>query len=172
MPTLGRARTAQPQPVAQADDDRTDALWAEMQATLAEVEISALSSTHVFGAAHNAALEELREAQIGLAVAWGRGEADEEGEVESEDGLNRPKGNEAGKERGDRRAEDDGQEGDIEEARRRREANERFFRKVGEGVVDVVGKLEGVANAMAKVERESREIWSGGDGIDSASVAS
>ena len=143
-----------------------------MQATLAEVEISALSSTHLFGTAHSAALEELREAQIGLAVAWGRGEADEEGEVEKDGELNREKAKEAGKEKGDEGAEDDGQEGDIEEARRRREANERFFKKVGEGVVDVVGKLEGVAKAMAKVERESREIWAGGDGVESASAAS
>ena len=143
-----------------------------MQATLAEVEISALSGTHVFGAAHSAALEELREAQIGLAVAWGRGEADE-GEVEEKkEGLKRGKLKEGERERMEASVEDDGQEGDIEEARRRRDANERFFKKVGEGVVDVVGKLEGVAKAMAKVERESREIWSGGDGLESTSVTS
>ena len=143
-----------------------------MQATLAEVEISALSSTHVFGAAHSAALEELREAQIGLAVAWGRGEADEEVEVVKEDAA---RGGAKGKEDAAKEKEgagEDGQEGDIQEARRRREANERFFKKVGEGVVDVVGKLEGVAKAMAKVERESREIWSSGDGVESASVTS
>lgn len=35
----------------------------------------------------------------------------------------------------------------------------------------MVGKLEGVAQAMAKVERESREIWSGSDSVDSGSVA-
>lgn len=143
-----------------------------MQATLAEVEISALSSTHVFGAAHNAALEELREAQIGLAVAWGRGEADQEGEVEKNNDLIGEKTKEGAKERNSMGPEDEGQEGDIEEARRRREANERFFRKVGEGVKDVVGKLEGVAKAMANVERESREIWSGGDGIETSTVTS
>ncbi len=138
-----------------------------MQATLAEVELSAFSSTHVFGDVHNAALEELREAQIALAQAWGRSEADEEGGVEGEkdEGGKKEDGKAEGK-------EDEGDEGDIVEARRRREANERFFKKVGEGVVDVVGKLEGVAQAMAKVEKESREIWSESDSVESASVAS
>ena len=141
-----------------------------MQLTLEEVELSALGSTHVFGNAHNAALEELREAQIGLARAWGRGEADEdfeavEGVVGSDDEA---------KEKGDGRKEegDAEDEGDIREARRRREANERFFKKVGEGVVDVVGKLEGVATAMAKVEKESREIWDERESIDESSVTS
>ena len=152
-----------------------------MQATLAEVEISALSGTHVFGAAHSAALEELREAQIALAVAWGRGEADED---EDGDGILRPSGKSqtegskgagsagAAKAPGGSVSEEVDDEADIKEARRRREANERFFRRVGEGVVDVVGKLEGVAEAMAKVEKESREIWKGSDSIDSGSVTS
>jgi len=148
-----------------------------MQATLAEVELSAFSSTHVFGDVHNAALEELREAQIALAQAWGRGEADEEGGVEGkkDEGGKKEDGKAEGKEdegKEDEGKEDEGDEGDIVEARRRREANERFFKKVGEGVVDVVGKLEGVAQAMAKVEKESREIWSGSDSVESASVAS
>ena len=60
------------------------------------------------------------------------------------------------------------EEGDIAEARRRREANDKFFKRVGEDVVDVVGKLEGVAQAMAKVERESREVWNETDSVDSA----
>jgi len=139
-----------------------------MQATLAEVELSAFSSTHVFGSAHSAALEELREAQIALAKAWGRGEAEEEEEAEKMDAEKGP-GKEEGKKDGDVEGEEE--ESDIIEARRRREANERFFSRVGEGVVDVVGKLEGVAQAMAKVERESREIWSGSDSVDSGSVA-
>lgn len=136
-----------------------------MQATLAEVELSAFSSTHVFGSAHSAALDELRKAQIELAKAWGRGEADEEEETEkikvkSEDG----------KEEGEKDGRTDGEseeEGNIAEARRRREANVKYFSRVGEGVADVVGKLEEVAQAMAKVEKESREIWSGSDSIDS-----
>lgn len=139
-----------------------------MQATLAEVELSAFSSTHVFGSAHSAALDELRKAQIELAKAWGRGEADEEEETEkikvkSEDGK--------------KEVEKDGttdgegeEEGNIAEARRRREANVKYFSRVGEGVADVVGKLEEVAQAMARVEKESREIWSGSDSIDSGAT--
>lgn len=139
-----------------------------MQATLAEVELSAFSSTHVFGTAHSAALEELREAQIELAKAWGRGEADKE-EPEEENKAKSAKAKEEGKKDGDA-GDDSEEEGDIIEARRRREANEKFFRRVGEGVLDVVGKLEGVAEAMSKVERESREIWSGSDSVESGSV--
>ena len=164
---LGRARPQPPQP-SQTEGDRTDALWAEMQATLAEVELSAFSSTHVFGSAHSAALDELREAQIALAKAWGRGEADEEEEAETVK-VKSEKGKEDGKKDG-RTDEDSEEVGDIAEARSRREANKRFFDRVGEGVVDVVGKLEGVAQAMAKVEKESREIWSGSDSVDSGST--
>lgn len=141
-----------------------------MQATLAEVELSAFSSTHVFGSAHSAALDELREAQIALAKAWGRGEADEEEEEAEMVKVKSEKGKEDGKKDG-KTDGDSEEEGDIAEARRRREANEKFFTRVGEGVVDVVGKLKGVAQAMAKVEKESREVWSGSDSVDSGSVS-
>jgi len=62
-----------------------------------------------------------------------------------------------------------GGEDDVETARMRREANDRYFERIREGVRDVVGRLEGVAEAMGKVERESREIWSDSDseGLDS-----
>lgn len=163
--SLGRARPQQPQP-SQTEGDRTDALWAEMQATLAEVELSAFSSTHVFGSAHSAALDELREAQIELAKAWGRGEADEEEAEEVKPKKDKEKGKDEGNKDGDSEEEED-----IAEARRRRNANERFFSRVGEGVGDVVSKLEGVAQAMAKAERESRDIWSGSDSVESGSVA-
>lgn len=142
-----------------------------MQATLAEVEMSAFSSTHVFGSAHSAALEELREAQIALAKAWGRGEADEEGSLEDSKARNEKAKEGSGKKDGDAIDGEFDDEGDILEARRRREANEKFFSKVGEGVVDVVGKLEVVSQAMAKVERESREIWNGSESVDSGSMA-
>lgn len=155
-----RATAAPPQPPAQSEGDRTDALWAEMQATLAEVELSAFSSTHVFGQAHLAALEELRAAQVQLARAWGRSEEGDGDEVPEENG----------KEKGEAEG---GEEVDIAAARRRREANERFFEKVQEGVADVVGKLETVAAAMGKVERESRSIWSSGsDSLDTSSTTS
>lgn len=58
-------------------NDRTDALWAEMQATLEEVELSASGGTHVFGPEHGGKLAELRNAQIALAQAWARSEADD-----------------------------------------------------------------------------------------------
>ena len=137
-----------------------------MQATLAEVELSAFSSTHVFGSAHSAALDELREAQIGLAKAWGKSEAEDEAET------SRVKTWEV-KDEGKPHEKIDGdsvEEEDIAEAKRRRAANDKYFDRVGQGVMDVVGKLEGVAQAMAKVERESREIWSGSDSVDSGSV--
>lgn len=126
-----------------------------MQATLADVEVSAFHSTHVFGQAHAIALEELRAAQIKLAQAWGRDVG-----VDAED-LKRDESREKGD--GENDDDDDDDVGDILVARRRREANERFFEKVREGVRDVVGRLEGVFEKMGKVERESREIW-GGEG--------
>lgn len=134
-------------------DRATDALWKEMQATLADVEVSAFHSTHVFGQAHAIALEELRAAQIQLAQAWGRDVGIDAEDVKRDERRQ--------KDDGENDDDDDDDEGDILVARRRREANERFFEKVREGVRDVVGRLEGVAEKMGKVERESREIWGG-----------
>lgn len=141
-----------------------------MQATLAEVELSAFSGTHAFGSAHSAALDELREAQIALAEAWGRGEVDEEEPLDESQAKNEKAKESMGKKEGDAVEGESEDDGDIVEARRRREANEKYFKKVGEGVVDVVGRLEVVSQAMAKVERESREIWSGSDSVESGSV--
>jgi hypothetical protein len=142
-----------------------------MQATLAEVELSASSSTHVFGAEHSAAMEELREAQIALARAWERSEevdaadaADADGEIKG--GEKEGKGKDAAEE------EKETEEADILVARKRREANERFFARVAEGVQDVVGKLEGVAGAMGRVERESRDVWSGSESLGTTGTGS
>jgi len=55
-------------------------------------------------------------------------------------------------------------ERDIILARKRREANDRYFQQVNSGVLDVVSKLEEVATAMRRVEKESREIWNESDG--------
>ncbi|RCI14405.1 hypothetical protein L249_5980 [Ophiocordyceps polyrhachis-furcata BCC 54312] len=57
--------------------DRTDALWAEMQATLDEVELSASEDAHAFGTGHDRKLADLRSSQIALAQAWARSEADD-----------------------------------------------------------------------------------------------
>ena len=111
----------------------------------------------MFGQAHTIALEELRAAQIQLAQAWGRDVGVDTEDVKREE--RRDKGD--GENDDDDDDDDDDDEGDILVARRRREANERFFEKVREAVRDVVGRLEGVAEKMGKLERESMEIWKG-----------
>lgn len=178
--------------------DKTDGLWAEMQATIEEVELSASGGTHVFGSGHGQKLCELRSAQIGLAQAWARSEADEgtgprgktisssvgdarnvrspptdpafpsagngtdqardidrlsrEGREASDEGL-RPSGHDLIEE----------SEMDIVLGKKRREANDEYFRRVNDGVIDVVAKLEAVAVAMHAVEHESQHVWEAGD---------
>ena len=152
-----------------------------MQATLAEVELSAVSGTHVFGAEHSKALEELRTAQIALAQAWARSEADDVVEHPDEINIDNVKGkgvlgNDSGEDPGSADGKgsklEDETEGDILLARKRREANDRYFKRVNGGVLDVVGRLEEVAAAMGKVERESREIWNESDSMDTGSGTS
>ncbi|KAI0880088.1 uncharacterized protein GGS22DRAFT_99642 [Annulohypoxylon maeteangense] len=192
--------------------DRTDALWAEMQATLEEVELSASGGTHVFGPEHDRKLAELRAAQIGLAQAWARGETDDTIEItatttkndatnlkgalaemgisaaagaglsttisasagrtaaaaaEGTEGgkstagtgsVQRPGSSGTGRERLGTKLEEE-TEKDILLARNRREANDRYFSKIDQGVRDVVEKLEEVAIAMKAVEEETRNIW-------------
>ena len=179
--------------------DRTDALWAEMQATLEEVELSASGGTHVFGPDHDRKLAELRAAQITLAQAWARSEADDvietgreaveatgaeelrrnkgptgtsEGiKAEADDtirstiGTNSAQGQGqgqggggAGVERLEAKLEEE-TEVDILLARKRREANDRYFQRVNRGVLDVVAKLGDVAEAMKEVGQESKDIW-------------
>ncbi|KAK5658607.1 hypothetical protein OQA88_2000 [Cercophora sp. LCS_1] len=180
--------------------DRTDALWAEMQATLEEVELSASGGTRVFGPDHERKLSELRTAQIALAQAWARSEADDaietvgghnksgstaaegaEGGGKSEavtgtdgakstagTGSGRPgsSGMGAGGEKLGARLNQE-TEADILLARKRREANDHYFQRVNQGVLDVVARLEEVATAMRAVEQESKDVWGDGDG-DSA----
>lgn len=169
--------------------DRTDALWAEMQTTLEEVELNAVSGGYVFGAEHSKALEELRAAQIELAQAWARSEADEaiestergsksvggkglalgsEGKsaldtvtstLPSASGRPDSSGIAVGTAHSMGSKMEEETEADILLARKRREANDRYFQRVNDGVLDVVAKLEEVANAMKAVEQESRDIW-------------
>lgn len=183
-----------------------------MQATLAEVELSAARGTHFFGPNHAAALDQLRQAQIALAQAWARSEggAGEEivegdrrgggdgsagaggavgggfgggggsaggdgafsgaGRRRSEDSSEKSPTASVSAEGGERRQEE--AERDLLVAKRRKDANDRYFERVGRGVVDVVGRLEEVATAMGKVERESREVWSETESMDSGSVIS
>lgn len=128
-----------------------------MQNRLADVEVSAFNSTHVFGPAHSAALDELRKAQIELANSWRKGAGDDDGD------------NGGVRDEEKREEEGDDEEADLAAARRRREANDKYFERVRGGVEDVVGKLEGIAQAMAKVERESMNIWDGSDILDPGS---
>jgi hypothetical protein len=59
--------------VRKAGEKDVEAKWREMQSVLNEVELTAQSSTHVFGESHARALDDLRRAQVELARAWGRG---------------------------------------------------------------------------------------------------
>lgn len=175
------------------DDFRADAVWAEMQKTLADVELSAINSSHVFGDTHAKALEDLRAAQLGLAQAWAKSEADEM--VEEEFGRDENENGAVGQSKGaffgtsarpgskghSRNASiasnvsgsgeravnmEEETERDIRLARRRREANDRYFKQVNRGVVDVVRKLDDVTTAMRRVEKESREIWNESSGSE------
>ncbi|EHA48290.1 hypothetical protein MCOR27_006110 [Pyricularia oryzae] len=166
--------------------DRTDALWAEMQATLEEVELSASGGTRVFGPDHDRKLAELRAAQIALAQAWARSEADEA--IEDNVHQRQQRGGASSKLGGEGSATaaeterlgakmEEETELDILLARKRREANDRYFSRVNQGVLDVVAKLDEVARAMREVEQESKDIWDGGEGDhdndhDQTSVAS
>jgi hypothetical protein len=169
----------------QKQADRTDALWAQMQNTLEDVEMTAERGTHVFGAEHTRALEELRKAQIALAQAWAKSEADDgtenaeketraprgsgigsegksmldstEGGISGHSGTGAP-GSSGGVGKVGSKLEEE-TEADILLARRRREANDNYFKRVNEGVEDVVKKLEDVAKAMAAVEKQNRETW-------------
>ena len=155
-----------------------------MQKTLADVELSAMNPSHVFGASHARALEDLRASQLQLAQAWAKSESEGVGEygdggagegVVGGDGARK-------EEKGDGKADreksafsnnknlEDETERDIMLARRRREANDRYFEQVNRGVVDVVGSLDIVAGAMRRVEKESREIWDASEQEESGSA--
>ncbi|KAI3393891.1 hypothetical protein diail_3494 [Diaporthe ilicicola] len=184
--------------------DRTDALWAEMQATLEEVELSASGGTRVFGPDHDRKLAELRAAQVALAQAWARSEADEAIETSIAPGTASDKGAGAesktdgttvagagagtdgaarsagtasvrpgsaglGAERLGQKLEEE-TETDIKFARKRREANDRYFQRVNQGVLDVVAKLEDVATAMRAVEQESKDVWGETESVPSSAV--
>jgi hypothetical protein len=192
---FGRRQPQQTSKAEQQSNERTDALWAEMQNTLEEVELSATSGTHVFGPNHSKALEELRTAQIALAQAWAKSEAEEESQntTKSKDAQDRPmstadvlssertekfgqtatdipnrSGTGGSADTGKSQLEEE-TENDIALARKRREANDRYFQRVNTGVVDVVRKLEEVAKAMKGVEMESKEIWDK-ESIETASI--
>ncbi|KAM5345597.1 hypothetical protein ACJ41O_011458 [Fusarium nematophilum] len=185
--------------------DRTDLLWSEMQATLEEVELSASGGTYVFGPDHDRKLADLRAAQIALAQAWARSEADDAIETGQHDyaasvtgsevrnlkatlgdasksgpdgteggrstvgsnSIPRPNSSGTGVDQLGAKLEEE-TEADILHARIRREANDRYFQRVNQGVIDVVTRLEDVAVAMRAVEQESKEVWSENDSVPGA----
>lgn len=156
-----------PRPQLRNEVDAADLLWEEMQNTLAEVELSAVNGEHVFGSDHSKALQDLREKQLALAQAWARSEADEIIEHQNAEEISAGvkgtsgTGSEPAKsEEYHSKALDEESEKDILLARRRREANDRYFGRVNSGVLDVVAKLEEVALAMKVVEEETKDIWS------------
>ncbi|KAF1940891.1 hypothetical protein EJ02DRAFT_455685 [Clathrospora elynae] len=170
---------------------RAEAIWAEMQNMLEEVELSGIKGPGmtVFGSEHSRALDELRKAQIELAKAWARSEAEEneqstEQQKKSQDikatdlvsaSLANPRdgsGAAKGEKLFDRTKLEEETEKDIELSRKRREENDRYFEKVNKGVQEVVVRLEEVAKAMRGVESESKEIWGHGsdDSGDTESV--
>jgi hypothetical protein len=166
---------------------RAEAIWAEMQNTLEEVELSAIKGPGmtVFGSEHSRALDELRRAQIELAKAWARSEAEEnEGQKKTQDISAADLMPQAGRARATSNANDSKSEKlfdrnkleqetekDIELSRKRREENDRYFGKVNQGVQEVVLRLEEVAKAMRGVESESKEIWGHGHDSDAETVS-
>lgn len=181
-------RPASPSPSSQLQPpvSHAERVWHETQHKLDEVEAAATSptrpgphqslsaiasptmlpGTYIFGPAHTEAIEALRAAQSHLAQAWMRSEDD--AEREELDAQHEGLGGGEGMGKG---AEDHGDwEGgvDLRLARKRRDANERHFRKVRELVLDVGGRLDGVAEAMRKVENESRGVWEENNGSSSS----
>jgi uncharacterized protein DUF5315 len=159
-----------------------------MQHTLEEVELSASTGTYVFSSAHSKALDGLRTAQIALAQGWARSETEEdthgdqtEARAQAKESVkaevlspvDTPETEQAqhGRPRSDSMESSKSQleeetENDIALARRRREANDKYFRIVNSTVKEVVAKLEDVAKAMKGVEAESKEIWGDKDSVE------
>ncbi|KAI4725757.1 hypothetical protein E4T49_06494 [Aureobasidium sp. EXF-10728] len=151
-----------------------DAHWAALQSTLSDIELSAGSSAHVFGTGHATALEELRAAQVDLARAWGQTDAgDTAPSSPSATKKETPQTNthqdqEKAAEQNERKLST-ATTLDLTSAAKRREASDKYFAAVKEGVAEVVRKLDGVADAMREVEMQSRDIW-GDDGKDSSEM--
>jgi hypothetical protein len=143
-----------------------------MQNTLAEVELSAVKGEHVFGEEHSKALEELRLKQLKLAQAWTRSDVDDIDQTQEQ--LTTTTTTDSKDQKSEsasvKRVTTDSEatyqaleaetEKDLQQARRRRDANDLYFDRVNNGVLDVVASLEEVAEAMRAVERESKDIWS------------
>ncbi|KAI4717634.1 hypothetical protein E4T48_06166 [Aureobasidium sp. EXF-10727] len=151
-----------------------DAHWAALQSTLSDIELSAGSSAHVFGSGHATALEELRAAQVNLARAWGQ--TDEGTTAPSSPSATKRETQQTNTHQDQEKAAEQNERKlstattlDLTSAAKRREASDKYFAAVKEGVAEVVRKLDGVADAMREVEMQSRDIW-GDDGKDSSEM--
>ncbi|KAL6236436.1 hypothetical protein BDW75DRAFT_112518 [Aspergillus navahoensis] len=159
--------------------DGSDALWEEMQSALSDVEVSAAVRGHVFGEKHSEALEDLRMKHLRLAQAWGRDEPESDG-VGRNVAMAKPPSLRresraaavmAGEADESPKNLDEETEKDIQLARERREANDRYFERVNLSVLDVVAKLEDIAQAMRTMEAESKDIWSEDDSLSTSTHA-
>ncbi|KZZ97249.1 hypothetical protein AAP_00892 [Ascosphaera apis ARSEF 7405] len=188
-PYLQATRFPSSLPAVTADEeiDSADILWREMQNSLAQVEVSAATNDPVFSTSHLKSLQQLRNKQLALAKAWARSEIDEVAEnfgdgngngnplaptVSASGGrvppqMTLPAQQDIGRRRlsieedvASAHVLDEKTENDLALARKRREANDRYFDRVNSGVLDVVATLEDVALALRAVERESNDIWS------------
>lgn len=105
-PVTGASSSDIPPAKSRPSNKELDSQWADLQATLADVELSSgfgggasgqdasgIGRAHVFGPGHASVLEELRSAQIELAKAWGPG-------PEPADTEGKGKGGEKGKDGG------------------------------------------------------------------------
>lgn len=166
------------QPKSRRDTDSAEILWQEMQNTLGEVEISAFKGEHVFGEEHSKALDELRLKQLKLAQAWSRNEADDVDDDpkknaaplnHSDFATHKPRNSSSSHDNGRAPSTTEGAatykaleaetEKDLQQARKRRLANDEYFDRVNNSVLDVVASLEEVAQAMRAVRKESEDIW-------------
>ncbi|KAK6440450.1 hypothetical protein LTR95_003336 [Oleoguttula sp. CCFEE 5521] len=157
-----------------------DLRWREMQNTLNEVELTAQSTTHIFGESHAKALDDLRAAQANASTAAAaepvnhsrfnaadnlaeerrtRVRGDTETSVSTVLSDESVRSDETARS-GRSQLEEDTAE-DIKRASERRGQNEAYFKMVERSVRDVVEKLGVVAGAMKEVEGESRSLWSG-----------
>ncbi|KAF2155669.1 hypothetical protein K461DRAFT_310317 [Myriangium duriaei CBS 260.36] len=142
-----------------------DASFATLQRALDEVEAGAAARTAgrsvsaggtVFGPDHASALRGLRLAQVRLAEAWGPTGREE---IDGEDVGKKKKNKESGEKANAEKEEARDGESELRSAAERRERNELYFADVKRGMLDVVAKLDDIAQAMRRVETEGREIW-------------
>ncbi|KAG5951172.1 hypothetical protein E4U57_007074 [Claviceps arundinis] len=157
---------------------KADALWAEMQNVLEGADLSASGGSNVFSHEHSQKLSDLRSAQIGLAQAWARSEADEVTVMGTRATIAFSGGRDLNSDLTSlvgsgpyqvQRMRTNNEENllepdltgkpeiDIILGRKRREANDRYFQRVNDGVIDVVAKLKDVTVAMHAVEREGHD---------------